>query len=140
MKARHQLALFLLSIVFSTSSYAELTLTNADKTEEAQTCINAVMDESFKVTAETKMIKCNGLPIKKFVKKYRKLQLEADNINVNVYKLYPSDKNIETQLCIAAANGKQELKALAKKAKYGDYSKIECNGEKIMAFAQKYSQ
>jgi hypothetical protein len=128
--------LLILPLLISTSVMATVVLENGDASEEANMCIEAVMDENFKFNAKNEKVTCNGINIKDFTKKYRERKQEASESKIAVFQLEATDSNIETQLCIAAAGGKQKLIALAKEVKYDDYNKVRCNGKSINEFAR----
>ena len=122
----------------STSVMAAVELENGDASDEANLCIEAVMDANFKFNANNEQVTCNGLKIKDFAQKYRERRKEAGESKVFVFQLEAADSNIETQLCIAAAAGKQKMIALAKEANYMDYNKVKCNGKGINEFARPF--
>jgi hypothetical protein len=113
-------------------------LENGDASKEANMCIEAVMDENFQFNTQNEQVTCNGLKIKDFTKKYRERNKEASDSKIYVFQLEATNSNIETQLCIASASGKQKLIALAKEAKYMAYNNVKCNGKNINEFARQF--
>ena len=130
--------LLILTLLIPTSAMAIVELENGDASKEANLCIEAVMDENFQFNAKNEQVTCNGLKIKDFTKKYRARNQEADESKIYVFQLEATDSNIETQLCIASASGKQKMITLAKEAKYMDYNNVKCNGKNINEFARKF--
>jgi hypothetical protein len=117
-----------------------VTFENGDASKEANMCIEAVLDENFKYSKTTGTVTCNGLKLKEFAKKYRLRMKEADETKIAVYQLEAKNNNIETQLCIAAAGGKQKMIALAREARYESYNDIQCNGISINEFARSVNK
>jgi hypothetical protein len=130
--------LLILTLLIPTSAMAIVELENGDASKEANLCIEAGMDENFKFDAKNEQVTCNGLKIKEFTKKYRERNKEADESKIYVFQLEATDSNIETQLCIATASGKQKKITLAKEAKYMAYNDVKCNGKNINVFAREF--
>lgn len=130
--------LLILPLLISTSAMATVEFENGDASKEANLCIEAVMDDNFKFHAKNESITCNGLKIKEFTNKYRARKQEAGESKVAVFQLEATDNEIETQLCIAAASGKQKMIALAKEANYKNYNTVACNGKNIDEFARSF--
>lgn len=130
--------LLILPLLISTSAMAIVEFENGDASKEANLCIEAVMDEGFKFNSKNELVTCNGLKIKDFANKYRARKQEASESKVTVFQLEATDSNIETQLCIAAADGKQKMIALAKEANYKNYNGVACNGKSIDEFARSF--
>jgi len=130
--------LLMLILLIPTSAMAIVELENGDASKEANMCIEAVMDENFQFNTQNEQVTCNGLKIKDFTKKYRERNKEASDSKIYVFQLEATNSNIETQLCIASASGKQKLIALAKEAKYMTYNNVKCNGKNINEFARQF--
>jgi len=129
--------LLILPLLLPACAMAAVEFENGDASKEANMCIEAVLDENFNYNAKNETVTCNGLKLKEFAKKYRQRMHEADESKITVYQLEAADNNIETQLCIAAASGKQKMMALAKEAKYKGYNDVTCNGKNINDFARQ---
>jgi hypothetical protein len=132
--------LLILPLLVPAYAMAAVQFENGDASKESNMCIEAVLDENFKHTSKNEKVTCNGLLIKDFAKKYRERMKEADESKIMVYQLEATDNNIETQLCIAAANSRQKMIALAKEANYKAYSDVTCNGKSIYDFARDMSK
>jgi hypothetical protein len=130
--------LLILTLLIPASAMAVVELENGDASTEANMCIEAVVDENFKFNVKNEQIACNGLKIKEFAEKYRERKQDADLSKVTVFQLEATDNKIETQLCIASADSKQKMIALAKEAKYMNYNNVKCNGEKIDDFSRQF--
>ncbi len=129
-------ALTLCLSFLSVYAFAGVELENGDNSQEANMCIDAVLDESFEFNAKNEKIACNGMAIKDFAKKYRPRMLEATETKVVVFQLEATNEDKETQLCIAAAGGRQKLISLARALNYDDYNKVKCNGKGINEFVK----
>lgn len=129
--------LTLLAVVSVGAHAAVVNFTNGDGSPDTQACIDAAQGEKIK----DKSIKCNGMPIKKFAKKYRQRSAEKnlETVSVKVYALKPNNDADETTLCIAAATSKEVYDNLLSNMKYkGNPDKIRCNDMPINKFADKY--
>jgi|GEM_PF-2306537 len=123
--------------------------TNADGSVHTDICIAAA---TSKVALEKKAkehgyskskiakFNCNGLPLKKFVKKYNPIALAALNKPLKVFSFDNNTGNIEADICIAAARSNESFEMikskLAKPRAY--YKKISCNDMPLSKFARKY--
>ena len=127
--------LCLFALVAMGANAAVVNFTNGDGSPDTQACIEAAQGLKIK----DKSIKCNGMPIKKFAKKYKKKISEKNFETISVYTLKPNDDAAETALCIAAATSEEMLDNLLKNMKYkGNPKKIRCNKMSIDEFAAKY--
>jgi hypothetical protein len=123
--------------------------TNADGSAHTDICIAAA---TSKVALEKKAkehgyskskiakFNCNGLPLKRFVKKYNVKVLAALNKPLKVFSFDNSVGNVEADICIAAARSNESFEMiktkLAKPRSY--YNGIVCNQMPLDKFARKY--
>ena len=123
--------------------------TNADGSVHTDICIaaatsKAALEEKAKEHGYSKSkiakFNCNGLPLKKFVKKYNRKALAALNKPLKVFSFDNDVGNVEADICIAAARSNESFEMikteLAKPRSY--YKSITCNNMPLDKFARKY--
>jgi len=146
----NKLVTLIILTFFIGSSFADnVKFTNADGSVHTDICIAAA---TSKVALERKAkehgyskskianFNCNGLPLKKFVKKYNTIALEALNKPLKVFSFDNDTGNIEAEICIAAARSNESFEMIKSKvAKPRAYYKsISCNDMPLSKFARKY--
>jgi hypothetical protein len=93
--------------------------------------------------AELDEVHCNGMPISRFVLKYRSTatSVTADQEKVAGYVLKKTDSSPLTALCAAAVVSKEEFDKV-KAEHFSDDSTVEselfCNGEPLKSFARRF--
>jgi len=122
---------------------------NADGTAHTDICIaaatsKAALEQTAKEHGYSKAklakFNCNGLPIKKFVKKYNSIAVAALNKPLKVFSFNNDVGSIEADICIAAARSNESFEViksnLAKPRAY--YRRITCNKMPLEKFAKKF--
>lgn len=122
-------------------------LVNADGKKESAICIDAVksnmnlraMSKKYNMgKGKLKAINCNGVALADFVSMHR--SEDKTNTPVKVFSFSNETNNVETELCIAAANSNARLKeVMVKHNKPKQFvENINCNGVLLKQFAKKY--
>ncbi|GLX77901.1 hypothetical protein tinsulaeT_12410 [Thalassotalea insulae] len=136
----------LVLMLWSIGAVQAVEFVNADNSINTEICIAAtVSDQALKAKAkeykysniQVSQFSCNGLPIDKFAKKYRK---SMDASQVKVFSFDNTTGSIEAELCIAAAHSSDKFYAvkaeLNRPKSY--YESITCNDVPLVKFARKY--
>ena len=127
----------------------EAKFVNGDGSKHTEICIAAIKsDQVLKEVAAKNgfsaltisQLNCNGMNIAKFAKMYR---AHDNSSNINSIKVFSFDnemKNLEADICIAAATSNDKYHALrqglTKPISY--YRAISCNGISLASFARKF--
>jgi len=142
------ITLVLVSIGFNTSAN-EAKFVNGDGSKHTEICIAAIKsDQALKEVAAKNgysaltisQLNCNGMNIAKFAKMYRAHENSTDTKMMKVFSFDNEIKNLEADICIAAATSNDKYSALrhglTKPISY--YRAISCNGMSLTTFARKF--
>lgn len=141
--------LFLVSLLLTSAGIAQADsyrLVNADGAELSAICIAAVTSREamYAKAAELDIspldvasLRCNGMPVGRFVGKLRASTAKE----TAGYVFSASDSTPVTELCLAAVRSEQEFMKV-KEQYFGNDGKVEaevmCNGIPLKTFARRY--
>ena len=122
---------------------------NGDGSIHSELCIAATQsDQKLKEVAAKRgystlkvgQLNCNGMNISKFAKMYRADKADKHHKSVKVFSFDSEVKNLEADICIAAATSNDKYRALreglTKPVSY--YRALTCNGMSLSTFARKF--
>ncbi|HHX81535.1 MAG TPA: hypothetical protein GX696_00950 [Pseudomonadaceae bacterium] len=145
------LAIAMLMIAGSGLAQADYKLVSGDGSELSQVCIaaataprNTMLGAAAKAgisAAELASVRCNNLPLNRFVAKYGKAP--SAGIEATSYVLKGTDNSEITSLCLAAVSSEAEFRKV--KTMYFSRSpmveeEVRCNGLRLKSFSRKYGK
>lgn len=139
-----------LLLALAGTSNAEPVRLKSDGSALGEICVAALSSRAAMYSAaaahgidplEPQTLLCNGLPVSRFVARYRE-RPEREEEAAAGYILNRADDSAVTALCVAAARSEQEYRRVKEQHFGADDTRLEaevfCNGMPLRSFARKY--
>ena len=115
-------------------------LVNKDGSALTDACISAAVSGKSLRKQEVTNIRCNGMSLNSFVRKYRSsiaAELAADAQKEITFE--NANRAPESEVCIAAATSNEEFSQVVSRLGIKT-NNVECNGVKLQKFAKRYNK